>query len=204
MNRAMIRGSLLLSGLMLLAFALLPAPTLAQAGHPLIGEPAPRLSGRALFGKGLLNLNKLQNQIVYRRDAQGRPIREGRKLNISVEKRALVLNFFATYCIPCIQEIPAYNRVAREYAERPVKFIYVNVDTEKTAAEVRKFAVAKGIEVEMMLPSVRYALNAYQIDGLPRNVVIDRQGIVTHVILGFQEDLARQIGDILAEVLPED
>lgn len=132
------------------------------------------------------------------------PIREGGKLKISVEKRALVLNFFATYCIPCIQEIPAYNRVAREYAERPVKFIYVNVDTEKTDAEVRKFAVAKGIEVEMMLPSVRYALNAYKIDGLPRIVVIDRQGIVTHVILGFQEDLARQIGDILAEVLPED
>lgn len=56
----------------------------------------------------------------------------------------------------------------------------------------------------MMLPSVRYALNAYKIDGLPRIVVIDRQGIVTHVILGCQEDLARQIGDILAVVLPED
>jgi len=77
------------------------------------------------------------------------------------------------------------------------------VDTEKTADQVREFARSKGIAVEMILPSVRYAVQAYRIDALPRIVVIDRKGIVTHVVTGFQEDLAKQLGEVLAPVLAQ-
>jgi thiol-disulfide isomerase/thioredoxin len=188
--------------LAVLAALWVPALAGAQETSPLIGKPAPLLSGRAAFGTGLLNLNRMQKDIVQERDAQGNPIREGDRVKLRVVKYAVVLNFFATYCVPCVQEIPTFNRVAKSYEGRPVKFVYVNVDTEKSAEEVRDFARQKGIEVEMMLPSVRYAVQAYKIDALPRIVVVDPEGVVTHVIMGFQADLAAQIGQILAQVLP--
>jgi len=115
----------------------------------------------------------------------------------------VVLNFFATYCVPCVKEIPTFNRLAKSYEGKPVHFVYVNVDTEKTAEQVRDFAREKGIAVEMMLPSVHYALDAYKIDALPRIVVVNADGVVAHVITGFQEDLAAQIGEILDSVLSD-
>ncbi len=185
------------------ALGLLLAGTLAAAApNPLLGKRAPLLSGRAGFGTGLINLNKLQNEIVYERDANGQPVREGNRIKFHVEKYAVVLNFFATYCVPCVKEIPTFNRLAKSYEGKPVRFVYVNVDTEKTAEQVRDFAKQKGIAVEMILPSVHYALEAYKIDALPRIVVVNADGIVSHVITGFQEDLAAQIGAILDEVLP--
>jgi thiol-disulfide isomerase/thioredoxin len=169
--------------------------------HPLLGKPAPILSGRAAFRPGLVNLNKLQNEIVFERDAQGRPLREGDRVKFHVVHNTVVLNFFATYCVPCVREIPTFNKIAAAYAGRPVKFVYVNVDTEKSADEVRAFAQARGIAVEMILPSVRYALDAYKIDALPRIVVVGPDGVVTHVITGFQEDLAAQLNAVLAPLL---
>ncbi|HKI98463.1 MAG TPA: TlpA disulfide reductase family protein [bacterium] len=187
----------------LLATALAVTAAAADTPSPLLGKRAPLLSGRAAFGAGLINLQRLQNEIVYEKDAQGKPVREGNRIKVHIVRNAVVLNFFATYCAPCVREIPTFNRIAKSYEGRPVKFVYVNVDTEKTADQVREFARSKGIAVEMILPSVRYAVQAYRIDALPRIVVIDRKGIVTHVVTGFQEDLAKQLGEVLAPVLAQ-
>jgi len=180
---------------------LLAGTTVAAAPHPLVGKHAPLLSGRAGFSPGLINLNKLQSEIVYERDANGKPVRDGNRIKFRVVKYAVVLNFFATYCVPCVKEIPTFNRLAKSYEGKTVRFVYVNVDTEKTAEQVRDFAKAKGIAVEMMLPSVNYALNAYKIDALPRIAVVAPDGIISHVITGFQEDLMAQMSEILDEVL---
>ena len=201
MNRRT-RPNRLALGCALGLLVLLAGTIAAAAPSPLLGKRAPMLSGRAGFGTGLINLNKLQNEIVTERGANGQPVREGNRIKFRVVKHAVVLNFFATYCVPCVQEIPTFNRIAKSYEGKPVKFVYVNVDTEKTAEQVRDFARQKGIAVEMILPSVIYALDAYKIDALPRIVVVNADGVVSHVITGFQEDLAAQIGEILDEVLP--
>ena len=186
----------------LLAAGPLQGPAGAAEPHPLLGKPAPSLSGRAAFGNGLVNLNKLRQQVVAERDAQGRPVLKGGRPRLRVVSNAVVLNFFATYCVPCVQEIPAFNRIAEAYRGRRVRFLYVNVDTEKSEAEVRAFAKAKGIEVEMMLPSVKNALDLFKIEALPLIVFVDREGIVRQAITGFQEDLPRQVDEILRPMLP--
>ena len=185
-----------------LTAGLLPGPAGAAEPHPLLGKPAPILSGRAAFGTGLVSLNRLRQQVVAERDAQGKAVLKDGKPNLRVLSNAVVLNFFATYCVPCVQEIPTFNRIAETYRGRRVRFLYVNVDTEKSETEVRAFAKAKGIEVEMMLPSVRYALKAYRIEALPRIVIVAPDGVVAHVILGFQDDLEAQLAELLKEVLP--
>lgn len=185
-----------------LAGLLVPLARADEATSPLLGKPAPILSGRAAFSPGLITLQQLQHNIIYERDANGRPIFENGRLKMRVVTNAVVLNFFATYCVPCVHEIPTFNRIAKSYEGQPVKFVYVNVDTEKTANQVRQFARAKGIAVEMILPSVRYVMRAYHVEALPRIVVVDRTGVVAYDATGFQKDLAQQLGDVLAKVLP--
>ena len=173
---------------------------------PLIGKPLPPLLGPAMLTPGIMNLQKLMRDVVFLKDDKGQLLKEGGKLKTQVNTYALVMNFFATYCAPCIREIPTFNKLAQVYADRPVKFLYVNVDSEKSAEEVKAFALEKGITVEMMFPSPTQTFKAYEPRGpahytLPRIIVADQSGTVRQVLFGFHEDLTKQIDTVLADIL---
>ena len=52
----------------------------------------------------------------------------------------VVVNFWATWCAPCIEEIPEFSRLQAEYADRNVKFIGIGIDTPENVAEFEKKA----------------------------------------------------------------
>ncbi|HEX7928255.1 MAG TPA: TlpA disulfide reductase family protein [bacterium] len=180
----------------------LPLLTLA-ADKPssLVGKAFPNLSGQGTSGK-LVNLQQMKREVEFLKDAQGQLIKEpSGRYKTKITDYVIVLNFFATYCVPCVKEIPTFNKIATAYPNQPVRFVYVNVDNEKSPAEVREFAKSKGIDVEMMFPSVSHAIQTYGIESLPRIVVIDAKGTVSTVITGFQENLAAQIDGIVKPLL---
>jgi thiol-disulfide isomerase/thioredoxin len=101
-----------------------------------------------------------------------------------------------------VKEIPTFNKIVKSYEGKPVRFVYVNVDTEKSMEQMVRFAKEKGIEgVDMMLPSVKNAIDLYKIAALPRMVFVDKKGVVVQVLTGFQDDLPKQIDEILKPLL---
>jgi thiol-disulfide isomerase/thioredoxin len=201
MNRHLLAGIAGLAALAGVAWA--PAWGAGNGTSPLVGKEAPMLSGPGLDGK-LMNLAKLKREVTFLKGADGKLLRgAGGKYQTETVDYVLVVNFFATYCVPCIQEIPTFNKLAESYPGKPVRFLYVNVDVEKTPQEVKRFAEQKGIAVEMMFPSVSQAVKSYQIETLPRIVVVDAKGKVHTVITGFHEDLAKQLRQVIAPLLPK-
>jgi thiol-disulfide isomerase/thioredoxin len=204
--------------LSLLLFALAPAFLHAEERaavvdksiddvSPLIGKPLPPLLGPAMLTPGIMNLTKLTHEVVFLKDDQGRFIKEGGRMKTRLYTYALVMNFFATYCAPCIREIPTFNKIAAAYSNRAVKFLYVNVDAEKSTDEVKAFALDKGITVEMMFPSPTQTFKEYEPRGpahytLPRIVIADSNGKIVQVLFGFQADLSKQLDAVLAGILP--
>ena len=212
----MLRAGIVLgAGIVSLVIALAGSQLAAAQGKPageeraqptpsaLIGEPLPPLQGPAALGKGLLNLQKYTREVEFLKGDDGKPIFERGRPKTRLNRYALVLNFFATYCAPCIREIPTFNKIAASYAGQPVKFLYVNVDSEKSAEEVKAFARARGIAVEMLFPSVSQTLKSYQIETLPRIVVADRDGVIRKVVTGFQDDLTAQLQAEIAAILAQ-
>ena len=174
-----------------------------QQESPQLGKPLPPLSGPAALSKGLLNLQKLTRELTFLKDADGKLIMENGRPKTRLDAYALVINFFATYCAPCIREIPTFNRIAEAYPNQPVRFLYVNADVDKPAEEVKQFAAEKGITVEMMFPSVSPTIKSYQIETLPRIAVADRQGVVRTVFLGFQDNLTAQVDAAIQNALKQ-
>ncbi len=194
---------LLIPVLVSIAFAVSAVPAFAKEGAPdsLVGKEAPNLSGQGTSGR-LVNLQQMRREVEFLKDADGKLIKEpSGRYKTKVTNYVIVLNFFATYCVPCVKEIPTFNKIATAYPAKPIRFVYVNVDTEKTPAEVKDFAQSKGVTVEMMFPSVSHAVKTYQIEALPRIVVIDTAGKVSTIISGFQDDLAAQIDQIVKPLL---
>ncbi|MDH5560470.1 MAG: TlpA family protein disulfide reductase [Deltaproteobacteria bacterium] len=169
----------------------------------LIGQKAPILSGKKATGGGLLKLNTLMREIGYQKDDNGKFIEKNGEYVLQVQNRVVVLNFFSVTCIPCIREIPTYNKLAKKYENKDVKMIYVNIDADVTPRKISAFIKKRKIEVPMMLPNQKSAVNAYMVNTLPRIVIIDKGGKIAHILKGFKEDLAAQLTEIIDELLKQ-
>jgi len=88
--------------------------------------------------------------------------------------KVLVVNYWASWCAPCIEEMPAFSRLQEKYAARGVQFVGIGIDdVEKMQAFVRRTPVAYPLLVGDVAGSQAPAL---QVRGLPTTVLIDRDG----------------------------
>ncbi|PCI30038.1 MAG: hypothetical protein COB67_02910 [SAR324 cluster bacterium] len=166
-----------------------------------VGDQAPQLIGKKAIGRGILKLSNLKREVGYEKDAQGRFVEVRGKYVLKIKKNIVVLNFFSTTCIPCIREIPTYNRVAKYFEQEAVKLIYVNVDAYATPQILKKFIIRRKIETPMMLPNQREAMRKYDVRSLPRMVIINAQGKVEKILIGFSENLEQELMDMISALL---
>src|SRR3989339_22503 len=111
----------------------------------MVGVPAPILSGKTANGPGLMKLNNLMKEFGFKTDEQGKKVEVNGEYVPEIKRNVVVLSFFATTCVPCMREIPTYNRIAASYEGKPVRLIYVNVDTEVSTDEMSRFIAKKKI-----------------------------------------------------------
>ncbi len=96
--------------------------------------------------------------------------------------KVLVVNFWASWCAPCVQEMPAFSRLQERYAEQGVQFVGVGIDeVEHLRAFIRKTPVSYPLLVASLPISDTPAL---QIAGLPYTLVIARDGHIESRRLG--------------------
>lgn len=113
--------------------------------------------------------------------------------------RILVINYWATWCAPCREEIPLFVRLQQEYAVKNVQFIGIAVDQ---ADKVQDFAKEFGINYPLLiagLDAVELSRKAGNKAGvLPYTLVLDRAGkIVASLVGGISEARMRALLDPL-------
>jgi thiol-disulfide isomerase/thioredoxin len=98
--------------------------------------------------------------------------------------KVIVLNFWASWCTPCLKEIPIFNKVQREYAD-DVQFVGLAVDNKPAVQEF----ISK---VPIDYPVIYGERNAFKIikaygnskGVLPYTVIIDKQGKIAAILMG--------------------
>jgi len=99
--------------------------------------------------------------------------------------KVLVVNFWATWCAPCREEIPAFMRVQDKWAGRGLQVVGIAIDdTDKVRPYVTELKVNYPILVGG-LDSIDLARQAgNKLGALPFTVILDRQGVTIHSQLG--------------------
>jgi len=118
----------------------------------------------------------------------------GERLSLeSLKGKTVVLNFWASWCIPCQQEAPTFERVWSDYKDRGVVFIGVN--TEDTDSAARDYVREYNLTYPHAPDGGGKAEEAYRITGIPETFVINGEGqIVRHFISSPNErDLRSEI-----------
>ena len=119
----------------------------------------------------------------------------------ALKGRIIVLNFWATYCVPCRQEMPDLTAIQNEYAALGVQVIGASADEAEDRDKVLQFVKETRINFPIWMGAttadmMRFGLGA----ALPGTVIVGRDGRIAKVISGLinQADLKKQIDVMLA------
>ncbi|MEW6306884.1 MAG: DUF2092 domain-containing protein [Verrucomicrobiota bacterium] len=126
----------------------------------------------------------------------------GGKLDLAAHKGRdiVILDFWATWCGPCVQALPILTEVAAAYRERGVVFYAVN--QEEDAKTIEAFLQKKNLSMTVALDADGAIGARYGVEGIPQTVIIGKDGIVeaVHVGLlpGLKQKLQKELDTLLA------
>jgi thiol:disulfide interchange protein DsbD len=89
--------------------------------------------------------------------------------------KVVVVNFWATYCVPCVKEIPSFNRLHEQLADRGLVVLGVSMDVDGGAPLVESFLKRHPMKYRVALGSAK-TTDLFHLDQLPVTVVFDRRG----------------------------
>jgi len=126
----------------------------------------------------------------------------GEEFALSQQQGKVVLvNFFATWCGPCMSELPHLEKeVATKYADRK-DFRLIVIGREHNTDELAKFAKEKNLSVPMAADPKREIYAKYAEKYIPRNFVIGRDGTVKLASMGYTESSFQELVETLNKEL---
>ncbi len=132
------------------------------------------------------------------RDVDGRTVR----LSDYLGKQAVLLDFWSTFCQPCMAEMPHLRRLYDENKAKGFIVIAVSMDGPETVAEVPSFAKRNGMTFPVVLDEDSRIASIYNPrKSAPLSVLIDRQGKVTTVREGYnpgdEDFVAKDVAAVL-------
>jgi len=104
---------------------------------------------------------------------------------------SVLLVFFATWCPPCIREVPDLIKLQDKYGDKGLKILAVDIDEPRNLVE--GFIKNKGINYTVLLDQGARVAEIYDVRAIPMNILIDKKGEVKYV----GHALPKNIEDVL-------
>ncbi len=118
---------------------------------------------------------------AFRLDAlKGKPVALS-----DLKGKVVVVDFWATWCPPCRESLPHLDALSKdkEYAKKGLKVYAVNL--RESAEKVRAYVEKQNLSFNVLLDKDGSTAQSYLVRGIPTTVVIDREGNIAEVMIGF-------------------
>jgi peroxiredoxin len=118
----------------------------------------------------------------------------------SYKGKIVVLNFWATWCVPCRKEMPAFLNLQSEYAAWGVQVVAASADTAETQGQIVKFVREKKLTFPVWTGATTDHMLAFGLGSeLPGTVIVDRDGKIVARFKGVikEADLKKEIDGLL-------
>lgn len=115
--------------------------------------------------------------------------------------QVVMVNFWATWCGPCQQEMPLLDAMYKRYKGGGFTLIGVNVDKEAPA--VKALLDRKPVSFPVLLDPANQVSKAYHVDEMPSSVIIDRKGEIRYVHRGYRPGDENEYQDRIRQLIRE-
>lgn len=124
----------------------------------------------------------------------------GGKFHLADAKgKIVVLDFFASWCGPCLQTMPQIDKVAKEFADKGVQVMAVNL--EEAAPAVTSMFERHKLSMPVALDQDGAVSAKYGVTSIPQTIVIDREGKVVRHYIGGSPKLGEEVTAVLEDLL---
>jgi peroxiredoxin len=126
----------------------------------------------------------------------------GENLRLSEYRGDVVMvNFWATWCGPCRQEMPLLDQLYSRY-ER-VGFTLLGVNIDDNSSKAMNMVQELGVSFPVLFDSRKQVSKLYQVDTMPATVLIDREGTVRYIHHGYKPGYENEYLDQIRSLLRE-
>jgi len=116
--------------------------------------------------------------------------------------KVVVLNFWATWCLPCREELPMLSKLAPRYGEKDVVFLAASLDDAQTRSKIPHFLQKKKITLAVFTGVTSEVLKEFQLgEIIPATLILDRDGTPVFRIEGeaSKKDISARVEWLLSE-----
>jgi peroxiredoxin len=115
--------------------------------------------------------------------------------------QVLYLTFWASWCLPCRQEMPYLAQLLERHAGQGFEVLAINVDQDIELA--RAFVEEYGVTFPVLYDPERSVAPAYRVPGYPTHFVVDRRGRIRYTSIGFDLNDVRAVSGEVATLIAE-
>lgn len=142
--------------------------------HPLLDNPAPAFEGEDLNGGGKVSLEAWKGKVV-------------------------LIDFWATWCEPCKKSFPKLEELRVKYGASGFEIVAVSEDDESSG--IRQFGQTHGAKFPLVWDKDKSIADKYNPPNMPSSFIVDKDGVVRHVHLGYRDGAEKEIEERLKSLL---
>jgi thiol-disulfide isomerase/thioredoxin len=126
---------------------------------------------------------------------------DGRRYRLAdLRGNVVLINFWATWCVPCRDEMPSIQRLKDRLAGRPFVALAVNLDEPE--GRIRKFLAQASLDLTVLLDPGREAARAWNARILPASFIIGPEGAIRYSVIGEIDWNDEQVASRVSGLLP--
>jgi len=158
----------------------------------------PLAAGEDLFKK--LKIEKPETKILAPDFTLDDP--SGKQVSLSALRgKVIFLNFWATWCPPCVQEMPTMEKLHQEMG--PKGLIVLAINYQEKAKDVKKFLNRHKLTFTALLDFDAKVAESYQAWGLPMTVIVNKRGEIVGKVRGSREWYSSEAKEFFEQLLAE-
>lgn len=109
------------------------------------------------------------------------------------EGNVLVLNFWASWCVPCQHEMPTFDKIYQEIKNENISFLMMNVTSKDSQEKAERYVKGKDYTFPVAFDKTNATTIAYQVNSFPTTYVISPEGIICQRTIGIMNEAVLRV-----------
>ncbi|MEO9886186.1 MAG: TlpA disulfide reductase family protein [Balneola sp.] len=114
-----------------------------------------------------------------------------------------VIDFWATWCKPCVKSIPEFVKMDKEFEDDQVKFIGISIDGPRNKAKVKPFIKSLGVDYTVLRDSDSSVMARLRVTAVPTLLIINSDNEIVYFHEGYKTGEEVEIKNKIKELLAE-
>lgn len=115
----------------------------------------------------------------------------------ATEGKITLINFWASYCVPCRKEMPLLDDLNEKYSEQNVQVLGISIDDSRTVSRVQSVVKSMKLKYTMLLDTEQKLYKNFNTSAMPFSILVDAEGIIlwehTGYLPGDEKKMEEQI-----------